>query len=346
MKIFLPFKKELNPYLEEIIKYSKHTYTYASFQEYNASYQVVNIHWPEALFDWKEPTSTELELLQGSINEWKKNAVLIYTKHDFQRNKGTTPNFSRLFELIEKNTDVFIHLGKFSQIFYQEKYPLVRHEIIYHPLYNNSFSVLDKKVAREKLRIESDDLVIIVPGTIRSYEERDLILNAFNSLNIKNKILICINMHAELRYEFPGRIKLKKIIDLKKHMIDRFKLNHQPPKYLFSYGTQCNEDLEIKTSAADIIFVPRIQTLNSGMLFLGLTFNKIIVGPSIGNINEQLREFGLPIFNPKNKRSVRNALYKGVNMSHNHSSYSSGLMKKYLPESVAKQLDDLLNSLL
>lgn len=346
MKILLPFKKELNPYLEEIINYSSHTYVFDNYLNYNSSYDIVNIHWPEAIFDWWEPTSDELDVLEGYINDWKRKAVIIYTKHDYHRIKGTTLNFTRLFELIEINTDVFVHLGKFSQNLYQEKYPSARHEIIYHPLYTKSFFVLDKEVARKKLQIVQDDFVIIVPGNIRNYAERDLLLNAFKSIDINNKVLICINMHAELRYDFPGRIKLKRIIDIKNIMIDRFKKNHKHPEFFFTYGTQSKKELEIKMSAADLVFIPRIETLNSGMVFLGLTFNKIVVGPSIGNIEEQLTELGLPVFNPKYKLSVKNALKLGMQLSTDHKNYSSKLMKKYIPESVAQQMDILINDLL
>jgi len=346
MKVFLPFKKELNPYLDQIINNSAHAFYYDNYLNFNPIYGVVNIHWPEALFNWKEPTSAELDILEGCINEWKRNAVIIYTKHDYLRNKGTTINFTRLFELIEINADVFIHLGEFSKRFYKKKYPSARHEIIYHPLYTNHFSVFKKEDARKKLQIAQDNFVIIVPGTIRNYAERDLILNAFKSIDIKNKMLICINMHVELRYDFPGRIKLKRIIDIKNIMIDRFKQNHKPPKFLFTYGTQSNKELEIKMSAADLVFIPRIQTFNSGMVFLGLTFNKIVVGPSIGNIEETLMELGLPVFNPKHKISVLNALKKGVQLSIDHNSYSVNIMNKYLPNSVAQKMDDLINDLL
>jgi len=345
MKIFLPFKKELNPYLDEIINHSNHTYFYDNYLNYDTSYDFVHIHWPESIFEWKEPTSAELELLEKRINYWKRKSVIIYTKHDYQRNKGTTLNFTRLFELIEKNTDVFIHLGKFSQNLYQQKYPSVRHEIIYHPLYTNYLSPLNKVVARKMFQIAEDAFVIIVPGNIRSYAERDLMLNAFVSIDFNRKVLICINMHAELRYDFPGRTELKRIIDIKKILIDRFKQSHKPPKFLFTYGTQTKKELEMKMSSADLVFIPRIESLNSGIVFLGLTFNKIVVGPSTGNIEEQLIELELPVFNPKYKLSVSNALKKGMKLSIDHKNYSARLLKKYMPKEVAQKMDALLNDL-
>ena len=346
MKVFLPFKKELNPYLDQIINNSAHDFFYDSYLNFNSDYGIVHIHWPEAIFDWKEPTTAELEELEKCIKEWKQNAVLIYTKHDFQRNKGTTENFTRLFDLIELYTDIFIHLGDFSKNLYQEKYPNARHEILYHPLYTNCFRVLEKEVARHKLNIAQESFVMIVPGTIRNYAERDLILRAFKSIKMRNKVLIGINMHSEIRYDFPGRIKLKRIIDIKNILVERFRQKHKPPKFLFTYGSQSNKDLAIKMSAADLVFIPRIETLNSGMLFLGLTFNKIIVGPSIGNIKEQLIGLDLPVFNPKDKVSVSNAVNNGVQLSLNHKSYSEEKINRYTPKTIGWKMDDLISDLL
>ena len=345
VKIFLPFKKELNPFLEEIIDNSLHTYTYESYKNYDPSYDIVNVHWPEALFEWKEPSTEELVELENLIRDWKKKSLLIYTKHDFQRNKGTTPNFTRLFQVIEINADVFIHLGEFSRNFYATKYPGARHEIIHHPLYLKNFEVFEKEAARGKLNISKEDLVIIAPGNIRSYAERDLLINAFKSIKCESKVLISTNVHSEIRYDFPGRIKMKRIIDVKNKLVKRFRNKYRPPRYIFTYSTIPKEELELKMSAADLVFIPRIDILNSGNVFLGLTFNKIVVGPAVGNIEEQLKELDLPVFDPKKRKSVIVALNKGISLSNQHNGYIAGKLEKYLPNSITKKTDALLSDL-
>lgn len=345
MKIFLPFKKELNPFLEEIIDNSLHKYIYDSYKNYDPSYDIVNVHWPEALFNWEEPSTEELVDLEKLIRDWKKESLLIYTKHDFQRNKGTTPNFTRLFQVIENNADVFIHLGEFSRSFYVSKYPGARHEIIHHPLYLKNFEVSEKEAARRKLNISKEAFVIIAPGNIRNYAERDLLIKTFKSIKCKSKVLISTNVHSEIRYDFPGRIKLKRIIDVKNNFVKRFRDKYRPPKYIFTYSTISKEELELKMSAADLVFIPRIDILNSGNVFLGLTFNKIVVGPAVGNIEEQLKELDLPVFDPKRRRSVIVAIEKGINLSKKHNGYIAGKLEKYLPDSITKKTDALLSDL-
>ncbi|TQI71541.1 glycosyltransferase involved in cell wall biosynthesis [Gramella sp. Hel_I_59] len=346
MKIFLPFKKELNPYLEEIIAFSDNSFNYSSYDEYDGSYDIVNIHWPEALFQWKEPTESELKTLEEQMILWKKGSLLVYTKHDYQRNKGTTVNFSKLFELVEKYTDVFIHLGQFSKDLYSRRYPKAIHEIVNHPLYKNHFEIHDKIKARKQLGINENATVIIVPGTIRTYQERDLILNAFKDLKLPGKVLICTNVHSEIRFDFPGRVKLKRVFDVKNYLVDKFRSKHQPPKYLFTYGMVPRKELELKMSAADLVIIPRINTLNSGLVFLGLTYDKITVGPACGNIREQIIELGYPLFDPKSISSLKKAIYKGLEMKNEGKQSHPEILKKYESENVAREMDRVFKNIL
>lgn len=338
MKIFLPFKKELNPYLDEIINNSLNTYVYDNYLNYNSSYDFVNIHWPEAIFEWKEPTQKDLKQLEENILEWKKNSVLIYTKHDFKRNKGTTTNFTGLFELIEKYADVFIHLGRFSKKYYIRKYPQTEHKIIHHPIFQNSLKVYTKREARDLLGINQDAVVIIAPGNIRHFKERKMVLGSFRSLKTRNKVLISTNMRSELKLDFTGRVWLKKYFDVQKFFVKRFQEKHLPPQYIFNYGKLSSKDLSLSVSAADVVLVPRIDLLNSGIVFLGLTFGKVVVGPAIGNIGEQLKEINFPVFNPKSMYSVTEALENGIKL-HLSGEHKGNVLEKYLPINVAKEYD-------
>lgn len=338
VKIFLPFKKEINPYLDEIINHSLHTYVYDSYKNYNTSYAIVNIHWPEAIFEWKEPTQRELKQLKQNILEWKRNSVLIYTKHDFQRNKGTTKNFTQLFELIEDQADVFIHLGSYSRKLYQKRHPNCQHEIIYHPIFKNSYELYSMIKARKLLGIDQQATVIIAPGNIRSLKERSMVLKSFNALNIKNKVLISTNMRTELQFDFPGRVWMKKYFDVRNFFISKFKKKHQPPQYIFNYNLMSAEDLCLMLSAADIVLVPRVNLLNSGIVFLGITLQKVVVGPAIGNIEEQLKELNFPVFDPKSISSVVNALYKGIKLNLTND-YMKKPLSKYSPINATKEYD-------
>ena len=344
MKIFFPFKRNWNSYLDEIEKFSQHSFIYGFYKEYSCEYKVVNIHWPESIFDWVEPTDVQLQDLHSEIQKWKKNATIIYTKHDRERLKGSTQRFSDLFQLIEKNSDIFIHLGEYSKKIYESMYPEAIHKIVFHPLYENTYKKFSKKEAREKLDIGKDALVIIAPGSIRNFEERKMVISAFDQLNVSNKVLISNNMRTELKYDFPGRVRLKKIFDVRRFVVNKFKNKYQPPTYLFSYGRISNEELSLRMSASDIVLIPRTQILNSGNLFLALTFNKVIVGPATGNLEEFLTEFNMPVFNPGSIKSVVDALEKGIYLFRTGYSFSNEL-EIFKPEKIALEMDSVFTLL-
>ena len=341
MKIFLPFKKEGNPYLEEFTNNSSHQFVYDHYQNYEPSFDFVNVHWPEAIFNWEEPGESDLEKLERKILEWKKTSVLVYTKHDFQRNKGTTPNFTRLFKLIERHADVFIHLGKLSKQRYEQEYPEAKHELVYHPLFKSNIEITSKSKARRLLGIEQNAKVIITPGKIRSFKERDMVLKSFNSLKIKNKVLISPNMRTELRYDFRGRVRLKKFFDVQEFFKNKFRKTHSPPVYLFDYKAISNEALSLRMSAADVVLVPRMDLLNSGIVFLGLSFRKPVVGPAVGNIEEQLKQLGFPTFDPNSISSVKKALEEGLKFNEATDDFDDSV-EKYRPENVVRNYERVL----
>ncbi len=341
MKILLPFKEDLNPYLDEIISYSGSAFIYDHYKNYSPDYDIVNIHWPEALFDWLEPTEQQLLDLERDLEIWKKSSVVVYTKHDYRRNKGTTPQFTRLFELIEQNTDVFIHLGEHSKTKYQLLYPKAGHEIVHHPLYQNSYTIYSKLEAREKLGITPNSFVVTVPGAIRDFKERSLVLNSFKALKISEKVLITTNMRTEIKRDFRGRILLKKFFDVKKYLTNRFKSKYSPPTYVFTYEKLSSDDFSLRISAADIILIPRIDILNSGNVFLAFTFRKVVCGPAIGNIKGALQEFKMPIFNPASLKSVISALNQAVILNKNGFQYPEEELEEFNPQNIAKAMDEI-----
>lgn len=346
MKIFLPFKRDVNPYLDEIEKFSEHHFVYSFYKNYNSCYPIVYIHWPEALFNWIEPTGEDLEELKSALIQWKKNSIIIYTKHDEKSHIEKAPNFAKLINLIERNAHVFIHLGNNSKKSDSARFPLAFHEVVNHPLYLNSYEIIEQVTARKKLGIDEDALVITAPGKIRTFQERKLLLSSYKKLKIKNKILIVPTMKSEIRYEIRGRVRIKKFIDVRKHFIERFKKKYCPPNYIFGYGRISKEELALKVSAADIVFVPRVNTLNSGIVFLGLTFKKIVVGPSTGNIGDHLNKFGYPVFNAKVPLSSLRAIEAGIEQLKKGYKIKENDLQDYYPEEVAKNIDFIFNKYL
>lgn len=339
MKIFLPFPKDANNYFDEIIKYSKSEFVFDHYQNYDSSFQIVNIHWPESIFNWKLFSVEELDNFERALLDWKKHSKIIYTVHNLKPHGEFNIHHERLYQLIAENADVFVHLGEYSKEMFQRQFKNASHCVIRHPLYSNSFSIFDKYEARNLLKIKNDALVIIAPGKIRNKAEKKMILKAFGAIRNRKKILIVPNMYKKnIWRKLPGYYKFKNIFN---RPIFKKNLN---PSYFFDYRFKSHEELALMMSASDIVFIPRIEILNSGNVFLGLTYDKIIIGPDQGNIKEHLEIFGFPIFNPYSTKSVKKALSDGVDCleKKNHKINAINL-EPFFPVNVAAKFDDLVN---
>ena len=96
------------------------------------------------------------------------------------------------------------------------------------------------------------------------------------------------------------------------------------------------------TAAGDVFVILRIDSLNSGSIYLGLTFKKIIVGPAIGNMKEVLEKTDAYSFNPENIDSLVNALEEALKTDKDK--YQVNLEAMY-PKNIAKKWDELFANL-
>lgn len=345
MKVFIPALKDNNPFFDEILKYTKSQFYYGNYLDDIHDYDAILIHWPELIFQGIEPSEEQINLLVEKFNYWKLNMKVIYVLHNERRHKGMTTYFQRLYSLVLKNADYFVHLGKYSQSKYISLFPKATHVYIPHPLYRNFFYQYDKIEARKKLKIPINKKIIIVPGNVRSLEERSLVINAFKSIRKSNYLLLAPNMYKkELNLNFRGRYFIKKILDIKK-ILEYFYNEEYRHYYIFNYRFVDFETFSLMLSASDLVFIPRIENLNSGNVFLGLTYKKVIVGPAIGNITEFLNKFKFPMFDPKNKMSIIKSLNEGISMTNEKVNFNSDDLKPFEPQIIARQWDNFLENI-
>ncbi|MBJ6367901.1 glycosyltransferase family 4 protein [Snuella sedimenti] len=331
MKVFLPFGKNSNNYIEEINAYFKGDFVYGSYRDYKQEYNIVNIHWPEALFEWQDVSDKDLVELEKNIKQWKQYSKIVYTRHNREPHNKGIKNIKALYVIILKYCDGIIHLGDFSLRELLKNYPKYKAKInavIPHPLYLKNKKYITQEQAREKFSIKVDAKVVLVFGNIRTKEEKKLILKAFNKLKTDNKLLLVSRMPYFLEGVPSWRLKIlmKQIVRFYYGLFS---------KYKFFYDFVKQEDIPYFVSAADIVFVPRIKHLNSGNVYLGFSYNKPIVGPAVGNIKEVLNNDFNYLFDPKNIKSVTNALEKGL--KEDISIVHEKVYKENLPNLVAKK---------
>lgn len=303
MKIFLPFKRSKNSFLDEIESVFKGEFVYGSLDELSDSkYSIVHIHWPEALFNWKEPTGEQLVKLDHMLNNLR--TPLVYSKHNDAPHYRDSERFRKLYSLIENKADIIFHFGQYSLERDKNIFKQAKHILLQHPLYQNLPNTITKNEARSHFGFQESDKVILAFGNIRSAQEENFILKVFKKIKIKNKKLVLTNWRDLTSHQLSAPYR---------SILYRFrKRKFSGRNYIFSNSFIHPDQIEYYFKAADVVLIPRAESLNSGIVYLAATYNCNVVGPEIGNIEENIKRFNGLTFKANNVIDATRSLIKGI----------------------------------
>jgi hypothetical protein len=296
-----------NPYLMEmnnIIHSLGMETTIASepFWEKNDNFDVIHLQWPEELVDWRIPTDEMLDRLEETLGYWKKRSKIIVTRHNILPHQNINKQYYKLYDLVLGFADGIMHLGEFSRKDYLTRYqntPFASkqvHGIVPHPIYTSYKNEVTQQEARKILGIPMNKKVFLIFGSIRSSDEKKFIRQVFNGLKIRNKYLLFSYYPIK---RFTGSKYLKPIYKI---WLNRSKSS----KFFFEKVDA--EQVQYFLNASDILFIQRKENLNSGLVFLGFQFSKLIVGPAVNNIRSVLERTNQFTFDPKKPETASRAL--------------------------------------
>lgn len=260
--------------------------------DFNKNYDVIHIQWPEAIFNWRPPTLKQLSLLDKVLTSFKGR--IVSTVHNLAPHGGRTDVFVKLYNIIYRNTDVFIHLGGKSIELFCKENPATRlkvHKVIQH----GNYEYFRKKRNRmcEGYSLMPCEYVLSF-GMIRKVKEVKVLCTFAGELRkSKAKLLLA------------GRIQKKSRFDIKYYYMRA--LVYLNANIVLQPGRVKDEQVAYLVENSLALFIPRVDNLNSGNVYLGFTFGKAIVGPNVGVIGEELVKTSNITFNPKIRESIKAA---------------------------------------
>ena len=302
--------------------------SFENFWLNKGTYDVIHLHWPEYLFKWKLPTDVELLLLEKILKNWQENgAKIVITRHNYLPHSTNPERFETLYEIVYKNVDAVIHLGAYSIKEYKIRYEglLPKKQVqayISHPIFTNYPNTVTKSEARQHLNIGKDTVVMLVFGEVRKASEKNLVLEAFDAIDTKDKLLIAPGWKFSKTKEPINSLKWLKVKQSKKYRITQEFIKNQRVQHYFK--------------AANFVFLPRIDTLNSGVPFLAAAFQTSILGINQGNIGEVLKEFSMPIFLTENSKDLNISINKTLKIKTTQKLYNS-IYERHSLEATGKE---------
>lgn len=254
------------------------------------------IHWPEAIFHWREPDGTEVARFARWIRARASGGLVVWTVHNaFPHGRRGSEHYREVYRLVAECAHVHLHHGGHSIRVIAERYPAARPLVVRthpHGGYWQLVGDLSPEAARDRLGLSGRGRILLAFGEVR--DPRELYL-AFRASRAPGwHVLLAGRLHS---YGKPLRFLMNRLVPL-----------IPTRRWTVLPGSVPDERVDAYVKAADAVFIPRYEALNSGNVFLGFTFGKAVLGPHIGNIGEVLALTGNPTFDPADPRSIGRAL--------------------------------------
>ena len=177
-----------------------------------------------------------------------------------------------------------------------------RQIIIPHGNYEYFPNNVSRNEARQYLRIPESKIVVASIGAIRTNDEYKLIKTVSKALRKRDGLLLQIGQFYSQKNRIESFIKKQSL---------KFQKN------LREYGSYvADNEIQYYLNACDILLVPRVNTINSGNVYLGYTFGRIVLGPDYGVIGEDLKRQGNPVFHSIDEMEVSRALNHAIDLIH------------------------------
>src|SRR6185295_5509470 len=181
-------------------------------------------------------------------------------------------------------------------------------KLVPHPLYDNFGEIISKIEAREKLKIKTDELIILFFGFIRKYKGLDILLDAMKILkeNAKSKTQ---NPKLLVAGEFYEDEKMYL------QQINRLGLNDD-----VILRTDFIPDSEVKyyLCAADAVIQPYRHATQSGVTPLAYHFEKPMIVTNVGGLPSMVPNEKAGLVAEPTPESIANAILRFYQLGENY----------------------------
>ena len=268
------------------------------------SLDIIHIQWPNQLV--LKHTAKDVEELLMKV---KKNSIrLVVTCHNYEPHYVKKEDEVKAYKLVYSNADVMLHLGKESCEVMTKSYPQVRHEIIYHHIYNDLFpETYNQDFCRKRIGLKQKHTYVLCFGLFRNDEERDFIASVAEMLKSYN-----ITIVAPSFYRMPER---RNKLALIKPLIRLYYEKWKHPNIIMSRKYISDAELPYYYGAADAAVLQRLHILNSGNVPLAFWLGKVVVGPDEGNVGPLLKEFSNPVFDATKPETAVQGILKAIELA-------------------------------
>jgi glycosyltransferase involved in cell wall biosynthesis len=248
-----------------------------------AHYDAVHYQWPEEYTGWQRPPKEhQIAEIEDCVKWWASRAASIFTVHNLYPHAGVgNPAFHDLYSCFYRHCHVISHFSHTSHRLVLEEFPDAcksRH-VVHYPESHEVMLVRQRQRGsrRAEMNIRDDEFVILMLGQLRSWEEIELIMRAYDLAKIPKKRLLMAGKTIVCAETWQTRLRLRGWdwwLKRRGAVVDT---------------TWVPEDeLSRFLDSSDVSIVPRLAGLNSAIIFSAMTFGRMIIAPNCGAYPEHL----------------------------------------------------------
>lgn len=265
------------------------------FWDNGQNYDAVFFQWPEVVFRRKKIDQAQFESYLQGLKD--KGVKIVATCHNLHAHINDN-QANLLYDILYAHADAIHHLGMFSYHLFLHRYPNCHHFVAEHPIFFDITALqLHQNECRKRLSLPMRKKMILAFGAFRNREEKQLFLSLADGQLGSDVIFVAPRLDHELGL-VQGWHWERSLVHLYKRVMLKWK------------GVYCRrgiverDDVPAYFAAADVVFIQRLDILNSGNVPLAFAASKVVVGPDMGNVGELLKATGNPCFDVSNPADV------------------------------------------
>jgi glycosyltransferase involved in cell wall biosynthesis len=269
---------------------------------------LVHVQWPEELAGWELPSRETLDQIRAALDGWAARCpVLVSANNLYPHGYDGHPVMKELYEIFYGRCSAILHYSKASQDLVMQEFPSARdkiHVVTNYFCYDRLLpKQLDREGARRGLRFRDNDFVVLVFGQLRFWSEVRLIQRGYSQARVRGKRLLMAGRFIEN----AGRLR-----QLSRRLRWKVWLTLRGARSVWDYIP--DSEVHRYVEAADVILVPRLKDMTSGLVGLGLSFGRTIVCPTHGAYPEYLAGTGNPFYESAEPGSLARAIENAATM--------------------------------
>ncbi len=243
------------------------------------------------------------------LDRWKKHSRFIVSVNNlYPHGQYGNPAWHRCYTALYERADVIHHFTHASKDMVCAEYPSIatrNHVVRVGFNYDRMLPAgrRDRSASRALFGIQSDEIVYLVFGALRFWEEILLLRKAFELARVRKMRLL-----VSARFEEAGppwRQRWRRL---------RWQGWQGRNHVVRVTGYVRDEDVHRVFDAADVVVVIRTQSLGSGLPSLAMTFGRMVIAPDIGGIPEYVAGADNLLYDPASAASLARAIELAASM--------------------------------